>query len=350
MFKLPKEIAIYGLGYYGTSCIDYIIKNYTTKISFIIDNNLCSEQDFFNGIPIISYNEFLKINRKLFILVTIRSGNSYKLDNFENAELNYIHFDQLFVLENSKTINKVAKLFNDDESKILYSCLLGKRASFIGKIEHSLISANQYFCLPDFQRCSNQLLIDCGAYVGDTFEKWLIINEGNIGGYLGIDPFSQHEKLFKNKLSRLSSEYILNKKNINYMVGFVCNSNISVKLNNDIKVKSRTSLSKNTTNLDEVKSNIVKTFKLDDLLNNFLANYSSIFIKMDIEGSEFEALLGAENFIKEYNPLMAISVYHRIDDLIRIPLLINSFSNNYNFYLRHHSPTLDETILYCVPR
>ena len=345
MFNLPNEIVIYGIGFYGASCLEYINDNFDTQISYIIDNNLCLEINNYNGIPVISYQSYLDLKLELFIVITIRSGNVVKLDEIIKSTINYIYFDQLYILNNYKDLN----LFQDDESKILFSSILGKRSSLIGRVEEVLIKTDQYFCLPDFQRRSDQLFIDCGAYVGDTFEKWLQINEGNIGGYIGIDQFIEHKRLFQNRLKRLSTEYILDESNINFLVAFASNCHTSTKLNHNLKNKSRTSLTRNAINTSGKKLSSVEIIKIDDLASKYLKTHKSIFIKMDIEGSEFKALLGAEKIIKKYKPLLAISVYHRIDDLIRIPLLINKFSDKYKLYLRHHSPTLDETVLYCIP-
>ena len=44
-------------------------------------------------------------------------------------------------------------------------------------------------------------------------------------------------------------------------------------------------------------------------------------LKMDIEGAEYSALLGAAELLRKHKPKLAISVYHNDEDLIRIPVL-----------------------------
>lgn len=70
------------------------------------------------------------------------------------------------------------------------------------------------------------------------------------------------------------------------------------------------------------------------------------FIKMDIEGSELEALKGASQTIKKYKPKLAICVYHRKDDLIEIPKLIQELRPDYRLYLRNHQCVPEDTVLY----
>ena len=83
----------------------------------------------------------------------------------------------------------------------------------------------------------------------------------------------------------------------------------------------------------------------DDLPDGFT------FLKMDIEGAEYNALLGAEQTIRRHSPKLAICVYHGYDDLWRIPALIESFNPNYTFYLRHNGGNLipTEFVLLCKP-
>ncbi len=72
-------------------------------------------------------------------------------------------------------------------------------------------------------------------------------------------------------------------------------------------------------------------------------------IKMDIEGAELEALHGAENTIKRDHPVLAVSVYHKPEDILDIPEYILSVYGGYRLYLRHYSFSWYDTVLYAIP-
>ncbi len=72
------------------------------------------------------------------------------------------------------------------------------------------------------------------------------------------------------------------------------------------------------------------------------------FIKLDVEGAEYEALKGAEKLIQNCRPTLAVSVYHKAQDIWELPELILSMAPEYTFYLRHYSLSSEETVLYAV--
>ena len=72
------------------------------------------------------------------------------------------------------------------------------------------------------------------------------------------------------------------------------------------------------------------------------------FLKMDIEGSELKALHGARKIIQRDKPKLAICVYHKPEDIIEIPLYINSLVPEYKFYMRHYGYTPANTVLYAI--
>ena len=69
---------------------------------------------------------------------------------------------------------------------------------------------------------------------------------------------------------------------------------------------------------------------------------------MDIEGSEQDALLGAAGIIRRDRPRLAICIYHKPEDLYEIPFLIKELVPEYRLYIRHHSDTYAETVLYAT--
>ena len=89
---------------------------------------------------------------------------------------------------------------------------------------------------------------------------------------------------------------------------------------------------------------VLEVVALDDVIDD-----SVTFIKMDIEGSELKALEGAKGLIKKYKPKLAISVYHKPEDIVELPLYIKTLIPEYKLYLRHYSNFYRETILYAIP-
>ena len=85
-------------------------------------------------------------------------------------------------------------------------------------------------------------------------------------------------------------------------------------------------------------------------LDELLVNEQPSFIKMDIEGAEYDALSGCKQTIERYHPILAICLYHRQEDLWRIPLLIHSVSKKYDLYLRRYSDECWEQVCYAIPK
>ena len=72
-------------------------------------------------------------------------------------------------------------------------------------------------------------------------------------------------------------------------------------------------------------------------------------IKLDVEGSEEKALLGGIKTIVKHKPKLLISLYHNINDIFELPLFVNRLNLDYKFYMGHHRPSLQETVLYALP-
>ena len=68
------------------------------------------------------------------------------------------------------------------------------------------------------------------------------------------------------------------------------------------------------------------------------------FIKVDVEGSELPALVGADAALRQWRPKLAISLYHRPEHFFTIPLWLDSLGIGYRFFLDHYSIHHEETV------
>ena len=73
------------------------------------------------------------------------------------------------------------------------------------------------------------------------------------------------------------------------------------------------------------------------------------FIKMDIEGAQLDALEGARRSIQTNRPILSVCVYHKQDDLWRIPLFIDALVEEYRLFLRPHEVDGKQLVCYAVP-
>ena len=86
-------------------------------------------------------------------------------------------------------------------------------------------------------------------------------------------------------------------------------------------------------------------------IDSIVGNERVTFIKMDVEGAELKSLMGARNTIIKNHPRLAVCVYHKVRDIYEIPEYILSLVPEYRFYLRHYSSNGWETVLYAeIPK
>lgn len=99
-------------------------------------------------------------------------------------------------------------------------------------------------------------------------------------------------------------------------------------------------------NIASAGAAIIQAVALDDALPTFTPN----LIKMDIEGAEYDALLGARKLIRTHLPGLAISLYHRPEHLWQLPLLVERIApGKYKFMMRSHAQNSFDLVLYAIP-
>lgn len=88
----------------------------------------------------------------------------------------------------------------------------------------------------------------------------------------------------------------------------------------------------------------INIVSLDDVVGDEVVG----FIKLDIEGAEYDALEGAQRTIARDKPLLAICVYHKPGDQLALMDYLHSLVPEYRFWLRHYGTAEWDTILYAA--
>ena len=229
--------------------------------------------------------------------------------------------------------------FRDEQSADLYARLvlwhLGKQ-----KPELPFPYAEAYFGVPEFLTIDqNEVFVDCGAYVGDTIERYLFSHLGLFERIYAFEPDRRNFRACLIRRERLLQEWALAEDKITilpYAVGSESENAYIHHMNGGLG--SQIAMAREDETYDSVQ-----IAALDDCL---LSKTKVSFIKMDIEGSEYDALHGAVAILKRDRPKLAICIYHNTADLYRIMIYLKSLDLGYCFALRHHSVLKDETVLY----
>ena len=82
---------------------------------------------------------------------------------------------------------------------------------------------------------------------------------------------------------------------------------------------------------------------------NVLAGAACTFLKLDIEGAEQVALAGAGLTLERHQPLVAVCVYHRPEDIWTIPAFLRRALPRHRVFLRAHGCDGWELVAYFVP-
>lgn len=187
-----------------------------------------------------------------------------------------------------------------------------------------------YFDLDIVPSFNNKVFVDIGSYIGDTVQDF-------------IDTYKKYKKIYCYEMTAESMATV--KENLSKYENIIYN-NKAVSNNNRLGYFT-TELIDASTNKLVTNGNVeIEIVSLDNDITE-----SIDMIKMDIEGEEYNALLGCKNHIINDKPILMISVYHNNEDLWKLPKLIDEFNNKYDFYLRNYGNNVfpTEIVLIAVP-
>ncbi|MBO3762255.1 FkbM family methyltransferase [Ciceribacter sp. L1K22] len=244
--------------------------------------------------------------------------------------------DAWYVANHFDAFVDIHVLMADDRSRetlrvVMMAMLTGDHAPLKNVLER-----DQYFCLPRFAGAAKEIYVDAGAYVGDSVERFIWANAGVFQKIYAFEPSPRQFDALEARGRRLRQEWALDEDVIQL-------TRAGLGDQTAIMAGATASGQLQSMSLHPSSEGDVVTVSLDE----YLAGAPATFIKADVEGMEMALLAGAAKTIVACRPKLAICVYHYPSDVPTIARYIRSLVPDYKFALRHHSPQLMETVLYC---
>lgn len=350
-FKLYNQVILFGAKNMGMMYVDFCKQNSIEVLAFC-DNDKAKQGGKLKGISVISPDQLKKIySQGIPIIITsvheeeIKSqltGLGFKNvwsfryfaifypNRFKNPHwINSIDY----ILNNKNKILEVVALLKDDQSLKTYLNVLKYRLflnrNFLKEVLAPLDL--EYFDKNIVNLTDNEVFIDGGAFTGDTMIGFIKATHKSFKNIIAFEPDAKNYKeLEKTRISLHNRKISVHKLGLGEKTGIV-------------------SFSSDGTAASMIEKGGITNIKLIDL-DSFLEKEKIIpsIIKLDIEGAEKEALIGAKQIIKNYRPKLAICIYHKPSHLWELPLLINKFNKNYKFYIRHYTDVIYDSVCYAV--
>lgn len=332
MFKIPQEttlfpflktlsqpIYIYGMGN-GAEKLKTELDSLDIPLSGVFASDEFVRGHSFLGHRVIRYCE---LPQNAVILLAFGSFLPDMLERFDMMAQSHLFFapdlplfgEQRFSYEqlNDKQheVSAAYDLLCDEQSRLVFNnTLLHKISGKISYLREMETPKSEIY--NDLLRLGEQEnYLDLGAYDGDTVREVLSYTNGRFASITALEP---DPKNFK-KLAAKTPQAVCINKGVYSFCG-------------------ETAFSTEASRNSSVSSDGKRLIQVDTI-DNLLQGSPISFIKMDVEGSEREALLGGKNTLRTKRPKLLISAYHRMWDIFELINLLHEIEPSYRIYLRH---------------
>jgi FkbM family methyltransferase len=180
----------------------------------------------------------------------------------------------------------------------------------------------------------NETFLDLGAHHGDTTTRFLQLVDNKYEAIWIVEPDVHNLHCLKDKLS---PEWLADDRSrIHILSCAVGNSSCDRLFFDGLGYASQ---------FCEFAKSTVEVKTIDEL--NIL---KPTFIKMHLEGEDYNAFKGGINTIQGSRPIVVATTYHNRLGVWQFPALLMNALTNYMFFLRQHSWSDTGSVLYAIPK
>lgn len=356
--QFTDGIVLYGAGSAGIAFL-YVLRDIGIEPKFFADGNEAKWGSFVEGVEIVAPQDILRrTGDNTLVIVTINTDGKRYCKSFDEALRNgghtvvhqklrefgchhlidYTFFrrchalfredkynlpscsDVYMMSRHREDIEKVCEMLLDDLSREVFLKILEFRLLDDSLTIPTMAQEKQYFEDGFFDKRPDEVFVDCGAFNGISLQTFLGENHNVFKAYYGFEPDERNFQQMEAYIDGLPEE-IRNK--IEILKAAVYSHDRSVNLY---------SLHGPGSFVADIGKDRIRTVTIDEALGGDRATY----IKMNIEGSEIEALKGAEQTIRMFKPRLAVAGYHKTWDFWEIPLIIKRYRDDYKLHLRSY--------------
>ena len=303
------------------------------------DNNASKCGTEYCGKIVCSSADIKDIDNALFLIASPTPETLHQIGKqLDEKGVLWMGIDSFVVKTHASEVLRVYDSLEDSRSRTIYYELIKLRV--LGNaVPEQIVDGNQYFFMDFGNANPKEVFVDCGAYVGDSFERYLWNRAGVFNRAFLFEPDKNNVKAIEKRMNRLKEEWnISDDKILIYPYGISdCDSVSYLEKNESLNGLSSKIISESVDESAETK--VVS-------LERFLEGQDNLFIKADIESYEYKMILGLKKTIKEKKPKLAVCIYHNSVDFYSIPLLLKEINPMYRLSVRHYTSNFSETVLY----
>lgn len=326
--KSGRPAVIYGMGNGADKIID-VLEKFQIEFSDIFASDEFVRGQIFHGKAVIKFSDAVKKYGSDMIVLTAFGSHLdsviehiYKLSG--ECEMyapdvpvcGNTLFDMQFFTENLSRFSYSRELLYDEQSKLLFDDII--RYKLTGRLDFLKSASTSDDAYKILQTEKYTKIADLGAYNGDTLRYYADIFP-NLKSATAVEPdLRTFKKLSQYAENESTFSIECHNKAVSDTTG-------RIEFSTSGNRGSNVSDSRKTTKFHSVET---------DTLDNILSGASVDFIKYDVEGAEADALKGSENTISTYSPDIAVSMYHRSEDIFALAEHISKMCPSHRLYLR----------------
>jgi FkbM family methyltransferase len=234
--------------------------------------------------------------------------------------------------DHAKELADCLTLWSDETSRLIFLQSLELRLTFNLQLLRQPDQNRQYFPgdLPPLKQPIR--FVDGGAFVGDTLQN-LVQNGFTFSAVAAFEPDLENFR-------RLRDFVGAHRQTLGDIILFPCGLGSETG-----QFRFKAGMGEGSL-LHESGNSSIQVVRMDDVLPTFVPT----FIKLDVEGAEPAALLGAQETISRCGPDVAVCLYHAAQHLWEVPFLLHQFRPDYSFALRYHQFNGLEVVAYAFRR